>query len=226
MDKLGHKISLIIPAHNEAENISRVLKVVSQMPEFDEIIVVADACSDQTATVAKKFPVKVVERTASQGKGSAMFFGTAKSQGDILMFCDADLETLTAEHIRQILAPVVSGQATMSVGLRDRAFGLRAIIPKIFPMYAISGQRAMTREFFESLPQEGHALDFGIETVMNYHAKRQGLPVASPVLKNLRQVIKEKKWGWGQGFFARLGLMYQVWRSRFIMKYLVKYKKN
>jgi len=214
-----HKISLIIPAHNEADNIPRVLRVVAKAQGLDEIIVVADACTDNTASVAKSFGVEVVERKTSQGKGSAMMAGAAAAQGDILMFCDADLETLTTHHINKVLAPVISGRAVMSIGLRDRIFGLSAVIPKIFPMYAIGGERAMTRNFFDSLPKDENILDFGIETVMNYYAKKHKLKVATPVLKNLRQVIKEKKWGFWRGFTSRLGLMYQVWRTRFIMKH-------
>ncbi|MEK7072387.1 MAG: glycosyltransferase, partial [Patescibacteria group bacterium] len=53
------KVSLIIPAHNEAENISAVLDVATKSKEVDEIIVVADACEDNTVEIAKKFKVKI-----------------------------------------------------------------------------------------------------------------------------------------------------------------------
>jgi hypothetical protein len=211
-------ISLIIPAHNEAENIGRVLQIVTKAPELKEIIVVADACQDNTAEVAKNFGVKVIIRPTSQGKGSAMIEGFKHASGDIIMFADADLENLTLEHVRQILAPVTSGQAVMSVGLRDRVLGLGAVIPKLLPMYAIGGERAMTRDFFNALPQDQNILDFGIETVMNYYAKKHGLPVATTVLKNLHQVIKEKKWGFWPGLKWRFKLTHQVWRTRHLMK--------
>ncbi len=212
------KISLIIPAHNEAENISRVLKIAVQAKKIDEILVVADACQDQTAEIAKKFPVTVIERKKSQGKGSAMIAGVARASGKIIAFADADLKNLTINHLNQILEPVIKGRATMSVGLRDRVFGLGALIPKFFPMFAIGGERAMTREFFENLPKTEIVLDFGIETVMNYWAKKKKLKIARPVLKNLQQIVKEKKWGWWPGFLARIKLTKQVWRARKIMK--------
>lgn len=222
MTNLAPKISLIIPAHNEAENIGRVLAAAVKEKILSEIIVVADNCQDQTATIAKSFGAQVVVRPVSVGKGAAMIDGFNHSQGEIIMFADADLETLTPEHISKVLAPVVSGQAEMSVGLRDRAWGLGAAIPKIMPMFAIGGERAMTRKFFESVPKDKNTMDFGIETVMNYYAKENKIKVAYPVLKNLRQVIKEKKWGFWPGFLARLGLIWQVWRTRLIMKRRIK----
>lgn len=212
-------VSLIIPAHNEAENISAVLTVVTKAKEINEIIVVADACQDNTAEIAKKFNVKVIEREKTDGKGSAMIAGVNESIGHIIMFADADLENLTIQHINQVLRPVISGQYVMSVGLRDRIFGLGALIPKIYPMYAIGGERAMTKDFFNKLPKDQNVLDFGIETVMNYYAKQHNLKVSYPVLKNLHQVIKEKKYGLLQGFSDRLKLMNQVKRARKTMRH-------
>lgn len=212
------KVSLIIPAHNEAENISAVLSVATKATNIDEIIVVADACLDATAQIARSFKVKVIERKETQGKGSAMIAGVKEASGSIIMFADADLENLTTDHLTQVLKPVLSGQAVMSVGLRDRVFGLGALIPKFYPMYAIGGERAMTKDFFQSLPQGQNLLDFGIETVMNYYAKKHKLKVSYPVLKNLHQVIKEKKYGWTQGFSDRLKLISQVKKARKIMR--------
>lgn len=213
------KVTLIIPAHNEANNIPAVLKVVTKIKEIDEIIVIADACQDKTADIARQFKVKVIERAKTEGKGSAMIAGVKAASGDIVMFADADLENLTTHHLSQVLRPVIEGRAIMSVGLRDRIFGLGALIPKIYPMYAIGGERAMTKEFFNQLPQDQNLLDFGIETVMNYYAKKHKLKVSYPVLKNLHQVIKEKKYGFWQGFLDRLQLIKQVRRARRIMKH-------
>jgi len=212
------KVTLIIPAHNEAENISTVLKVATKAKEVDEILVIADACEDNTAEVARGFGVKVIERKESQGKGSAMIAGVKVASGDIIMFADADLETLNTHHISQVLKPVIKGEAVMSVGLRDRVFGLGALIPKINPMYAIGGERAMTKDFFNKLPKDENLLDFGIETVMNYYARENKLKVAHPVLKDLHQVIKEKKYGFMQGFSDRIKLLKQVRRARHAMK--------
>lgn len=217
---MSHTVSLIIPAHNEAENIGRVLSVAAKVKEIDEIIVVADACEDETVTVAKKFPTKILERKTSRGKGDAMIYAVERAKGDIIMFADADLKNLTTDHLKKVLRPVIDGKAVMSIGLRDRVFGLGAVIPKLFPMMAIGGERSMTKDFFNHLPKNENIHDFGIETVMNYWARDRKLRVAMPVLKNLHQVIKEKKWGFWDGFIARIGLIGQVRLARKAMRKL------
>jgi len=223
MDKQGHAISLILLAHNEELNIANVLRVLVQVPEFDEILVIADACTDNTVKVAQSFPtVKILERPQTKGKGDAMIFGVSHSLGDIIMFCDADIKNFTTGHVYQILEPVINGRAIMSVGRRDRIFGLAAIIPKIFPLFAIAGERAMTKEFFDSLPRDEHMMDFGIETVMNYYIKQRGLKLALPRLKNLRQIVKERKWNLRIGLKARIGQIGQVRRTRRAMKQRIK----
>ncbi len=210
-------ISLVIPAHNEAANIWRVLAVVRAIDFLDEIIVVADACSDATAEVAARYGVKILVKETTKGKGEAMRFGAAQAVGVIIMFCDADLLDLTPEHVRQVVTPVAAGEAVMSVGLRDRVCGLGALTPKIFPSLAIAGERAMTIEFFQGVAAS-KVNGYGIETTMNLAAQRAKLPVAYPVLRHLHQVIKEKKWGLRRGLVSRLSMTWQIvrayWRNK------------
>ncbi|MEI6627147.1 MAG: glycosyltransferase family 2 protein [bacterium] len=220
--ELKPKISLIIPAHNEELNIAKVLDVAVKSSLIDEIIVVADACTDHTAEVAQKYGVKVVEKPTTLGKGDAMITGVNASTGEVILFADADLTGFKLKHIEQILKPIIAHKAVMSVGLRDRVFGLGALIPKIFPLYAIGGERAMTKTFFDSIPKSKNTPDFGIESVMNYYIKKHRLPAAYPVLRGLHQIIKEKKWGFWTGFFSRLKLIWQICRTRITMR-LKKY---
>lgn len=212
-------ISLIIPAHNEARTIEAVVASAKASTLLDEIIVVADACTDDTAAIARSLGVIVLEKETTRGKGDAMIAGFEKSNGDIIMFADADLENFTADHIERVLTPVISGEAVMSIGLRDRVWGLGALIPRFFPNWAIGGERAMTREFFASLPLESLAESgFGDVVIMNYEARHRGLAVAYPILSDLHQVIKEKKWGWRLGLIGRWKLTRQIASARKIMK--------
>lgn len=219
MDKRSHKISCILLAHNEGLNIAKVLDVLTIIPEFDEVILVADACTDDTVAIAKNYPnLRILERQQTKGKGEAMIFGVNNASGDIIMFCDADIKNFSAKHVYQILEPVVADQVVMSVGRRDRVLGLGSLIPLFFPQYAIAGERALTKEFFNSLPQDEHMMDFGIELVMNHYVKKRGLKLALPKLKNLHQIVKEKKWHPWVGFKARIDEMKQIMRTRIALR--------
>ncbi len=54
-------ISVIIPAHNEAAYIEQYMQsIISQKEKYDEIIVVCDACTDNTNVKTKKYTNKIL----------------------------------------------------------------------------------------------------------------------------------------------------------------------
>lgn len=90
------KISLIIPAHNEAESIERTIEaaIESNYPN-KEIIVVDDGSTDGTFGKAlpyqQKGQIKLIHREAASGsKSGAINFGMTISTGDIFYVIDAD----------------------------------------------------------------------------------------------------------------------------------------
>lgn len=92
----NHKISVIIPARNEENNIPVILSKLScqTMLPF-EIIVVDDASTDNTANIAKSYGAKTItiNETPSgwKGKNYACYTGASIANGDVLLFLDADL---------------------------------------------------------------------------------------------------------------------------------------
>ena len=96
------KLTIIIPAFNEASRISNTLietdKYLRQQSYRSEIIVVDDACTDTTIDVVKslfyKIPnLRVVKHRTNQGKGGAVQTGVNAARGQWLLFMDADLAT-------------------------------------------------------------------------------------------------------------------------------------
>ncbi|MEK6960846.1 MAG: glycosyltransferase [Nanoarchaeota archaeon] len=83
-------VSVIIPAYNERERIAHALESVKRQA-YDrlETIVVANACSDDTARIARGLATRVIE-TPSQGISLAKNIGYSESSGDICSFMDAD----------------------------------------------------------------------------------------------------------------------------------------
>ncbi|CAN5171309.1 MAG: glycosyltransferase family 2 protein [Chloroflexia bacterium] len=96
---LDQKLSLVLPAHNEADNIEAVvcrgMSVLPKIVSDYEIIVVDDGSSDTTPSIAdqlaaKHANVKVVHHPENRGYGAALTSGFAKASGGLIMFMDAD----------------------------------------------------------------------------------------------------------------------------------------
>lgn len=88
--------TIIIPAYNEADNIGRTIKSVkSQLINHDQLLVVADNCSDNTFSISRKYGANVIERKDLEniGKGFAIAAGIdylRNSPPDVVIFIDAD----------------------------------------------------------------------------------------------------------------------------------------
>lgn len=84
------KISVIIPAHNEEKTISKCLdSIYNQTFKDFECVVVADACTDKTAEVAKSYGAKVIEANV-HNDGLSRNIGMENSTGEWILFIDAD----------------------------------------------------------------------------------------------------------------------------------------
>ncbi|MEQ8464893.1 glycosyltransferase family 2 protein [Coleofasciculus sp. E1-EBD-02] len=90
------RLTVLIPAHNEASGISTTLKtIVPQLADQDRLVVIADNCTDETAAIARQLGATVIERqdTEHQGKGYALDYGIkylATDPPDIVVLVDAD----------------------------------------------------------------------------------------------------------------------------------------
>jgi glycosyltransferase involved in cell wall biosynthesis len=99
-------ISVVVPAHNEAPVLGRLLRGLldgARPDEFD-IIVVPNGCTDGTEGVAAAFgePVTVVPLAAA-GKYAALRAGDDRARGSEVIYLDADVE-LGTEDVRRLAA--------------------------------------------------------------------------------------------------------------------------
>ncbi|MAB49197.1 MAG: glycosyl transferase family 2 [Flavobacteriaceae bacterium] len=94
MTKDLNKISIIIPVLNEAENIGRLLRYLtenSSSKNVSEIIVVDGESTDRTAEIVKNFTLTDVKLISSKkGRAKQMNVGAKASTGNILYFLHAD----------------------------------------------------------------------------------------------------------------------------------------
>jgi glycosyltransferase involved in cell wall biosynthesis len=86
----GARVSIVIPAHNEAQNLPHLLP---RLPTWvHEVILVNDHSSDETVEVARSLlpAIRIVHNQGARGKGAALQVGFAAARGDIIVMMDAD----------------------------------------------------------------------------------------------------------------------------------------
>lgn len=106
-------ISVIVPAHNEEQVIGRCLRGLTHGAPADEleVIVVANACRDATAEIARRIgaPVRVTE-TPVASKAHSLNLGDRLARGATRVYVDADVE-LDFAAVREMAAALERGEA-------------------------------------------------------------------------------------------------------------------
>jgi len=216
MAKRNKKVAAVIPAVDESKNIRKVLEVLLFSDQLDEVILVDDGSVDDTAEIGREMGVKVISLQKNGGKGNALKEGVKATDAEVVVFFDADLVGLKEEHINSLIAPVLSDEALMCVGIRGRLWGLPESISKIDPLLALGGERAVSRTLFESIPEK-YFQNFAVETTLNHFCSINNFPVKHILLKKLTHILKEKKWGILRGSATRFKMICQVIKIRLII---------
>ena len=185
------RVTVVIPALNEAENLARV---IDQLPaDIDELIVVDGCSSDGTAEVARRHwrGARVIERPP-RGKGDALRVGFEAARGDIIVMLDADGSTDPREIPRFVDALLagadfVKGSRFLpGAGSDDltpvRRLGAAALTGAVNVLFDTRytdlcyGYNAFWRDALERIPMT--ATGFEVETLMNIRAATGGLVIA------------------------------------------------
>ena len=120
------KTTVLIPAHNEAEQIKEVLEVLQQqITEKDSIVVIADNCQDDTAELARSTGVTVLEREnkSDRGKGYALDYAMQRIKDDppeVLVILDGDC-IIKPDTIKNITCKAIAtGRPVQSTYLMEQ----------------------------------------------------------------------------------------------------------
>jgi glycosyltransferase involved in cell wall biosynthesis len=117
------KLSIVIPAYNEAGTIEGILDRLNEaVSDFHEILVVDDASSDETANLVRKRAagdprIRLLQHEGNSGKTAALRTGFAAVTGEIVVIQDADLEYDPAD-IPDLIAPIIENRGDVCLGSR------------------------------------------------------------------------------------------------------------
>ncbi|MFQ5428826.1 MAG: glycosyltransferase family 2 protein [Phycisphaerae bacterium] len=175
----GPRIAVLIPCYNEAATVQQVVNDFRRELPDARIYVFDNNSTDETGNLARSAGAVVI-REKKQGKGHVVAAMFEKISADYLVIVDGD-DTYPAERVRELLAPVMAGEADMVVGRRRAAdqpaayrpfhvFGnwlVRRLINTIFGSDLrdiMSGYRVLSGEVAMNLPIIAYGFD--IETEM------------------------------------------------------------
>lgn len=185
------RVFAVVPAHNES---SMVRETVCALKRFaDEVVVVADACVDDTADRAQDAGATVLTRSGAGDKARALAVGLNwvarrnPDNEDVVLLVDADTGESAGEAVHLVIA-VVSDDADMAIGVlppagRHGGFGLVARFARWVlrqrtgsPFRApLSGQRAIRWRTLRNL--RALAGGFGVEVGITLDLVRLGARV-------------------------------------------------
>jgi glycosyltransferase involved in cell wall biosynthesis len=162
------KISVVLPAKNEAGAIEQTIKGIKGLELVHEIIVINDGSTDSTKEIAETAGAKVISHPYSKGNGAAIKTGARNATGNIIVFMDADgqhnandifklIERIDQGYDLVVGARQKGSQASIGRGIANKLYNNLATYMSDHPVEDLtSGFRAVRaekfREFIYLLP--------------------------------------------------------------------------
>jgi glucosyl-3-phosphoglycerate synthase len=208
--KGDQRISVCLPARNEAETVGAIVESVRRelmdhRPLVDELIVVDDHSTDRTAAIAREAGALVISAAdvlprygEGHGKGEALWKSLFASDGDIVVWCDADIHDFDPSYVLGLTGPLlhraeidfVKGFYTRPLreghdgGGRVTELVARPALALLFPQLAsviqpLAGEYAGRRSLLEHLP---FVCGYGVDIALLIDvAERVGLDAIAQV---------------------------------------------
>ena len=196
------KVSVIIPAYNEAEVIGGTIEKIRAMYPDYELLVVDDGSVDGTPHVAREAGARVVKHPYNMGNGAAVKTGIRNAKGEIVVLMDGDGQHAPEDIARFVHeigeydlvvgARGMSSQANLGRGVANWIYNsLASYVSNFKVMDLTSGFRAFRRktvlEFLSLFPNR-----FSYPTTSTLSYLRSGLAVKYIPINASKRVGKSK----------------------------------
>lgn len=190
--KAGRTVSVCLPCRDEAATIGPLVSVIRRelidaTGIVDELIVVDDRSTDDTARVAahagaRVVPIGDVHETHGEGhgKGNVMWASLLVSHGDFVVWCDGDLTSFEPNWVSRLVAPLLDDSSVALVkalyhrptkyggGGRTTELVARPLMSRFYPELTglaqpLSGEYAGRRSVLEQLHfVQGWGVEMGL----------------------------------------------------------------
>ena len=175
------KVSAVIPAYNEEKTIEAVVR--GALTHVDEVIVVDDGSTDETARIAEAAGARVLKQ-ANAGVLRATERGLRETMGDVIVTLDADGQHDPSE-IPRLVEPILRGEADLVMGVRpELPYMSERILTWLTSVRApirdaSTGFRAIRREILREMRLHGACLCGTFVLEAHRHGARvAGVPVS------------------------------------------------
>jgi glycosyltransferase involved in cell wall biosynthesis len=126
------KVSIIIPAYNEAKTIGDIILQIKTLYPESEVIVINDGSRDETAAVAQRAGAIVYNHPYNIGNGAAIKNGIRVASGDVMVFMDGDGQH-EPEDIAKLLRYLPDFDMVVGVrSIKDQASLTRALGNQVY----------------------------------------------------------------------------------------------
>ncbi len=204
------RTTVLLPAYNEGAALPHVLTELGEYLDSSyEVLVIDDGSTDDTAEVAERYPVRLVQHESNRGKGVAIRTGIAQAQGENVVIMDADA-TYPVPAIKEMVELLDEN---------DLVRGIRESEPESMPMvnrvgnwlfnkllaisHGLEGADQLTGLYAirrsEAVRLGTEARGFDIETEIGIKAKARGLREAEIPISYLPRVGEKKLSPWKDG---------------------------